>query len=39
MGAMKEYLLDHIFDFTDEELLKMGYDQEYIDYMKGRTDD
>lgn len=34
MGAVKKWLEDHISEFTDEELLDMGYEQEGIDFMR-----
>ncbi len=34
MSAIKRWLEDHISEFTDEELLEMGYGQEDIDFMK-----
>lgn len=34
MSAMKRWFEDHISDFTDEELLKDGYEQEDIDFMR-----
>ncbi len=34
MSAIKRYLEDHISEMTDEELLKAGFDQEEIDFMR-----
>jgi hypothetical protein len=34
MSMMKRWFEDHISEFTDEELLKMGYDQEEINLMR-----
>jgi len=34
MSAIKRWFEDHISDFTDEELLKDGYEQEEIDFMR-----
>lgn len=34
MSAIKRYFEDHISDFTDEELLEDGYEQENIDFMR-----
>lgn len=34
MGAMKSWFEEHISDFSDEELLKMGYEQEDIEFLR-----
>lgn len=34
MSLIKRWLEDHIAEFTDEELLAFGYDQEDIDFMR-----
>ncbi len=34
MSAMKRWFETHISEFTDEELLEMGYEQEGIDFMR-----
>ncbi len=34
MGAMKTWFEDHISEFTDEQLLDMGYNHEDIDTMR-----
>lgn len=34
MSAMKRWFEDHISDFTDEELLDMGYEQDEIDFIR-----
>lgn len=34
MSAMKRWFEEHISDFSDEELLKMGYEQEDIEFMR-----
>lgn len=34
MSAIKRWLEDHISEFTDEELLECGYEQEDINFMR-----
>lgn len=34
MSEMKKWFEDHISEFTDEELLEMGYKQEDIDFIR-----
>ena len=34
MSAIKRWFEDHISEFTNEELLEMGYEQEDIDFMR-----
>lgn len=34
MSAMKAWFEEHISEFTDEELMYMGYDQETIDELR-----
>ena len=36
MSRIKEWFLTHIDEFSDEELLKEGYSQEEIDFLKRR---
>ena len=36
MGRVKEWFLNHIHEFSDEELLKAGYSQEEINFLKNR---
>lgn len=37
MGRIKEWFLEHIDEYSDEELLDMGYSKEDIDFLKNRT--
>ncbi len=34
MGKMKEWFIDHLGDFTDEELEDMGYTKEDIEILR-----
>lgn len=34
MSAIKRWYEDHISELSDEELFKMGYDQEDIDFLR-----
>lgn len=34
MGAFKNYLVEHIDDFDDEDLLDMGYTKEDIEELR-----
>lgn len=34
MSAIKRWFEDHITELSDEELFKMGYDQEDIDFLR-----
>lgn len=34
MSAIKRWFEEHFAEFTDEELLADGYEQEEIDYMR-----
>lgn len=37
MGKVKEYFLEHIDEYSDEQLSNDGYSQEDIDFLKNRT--
>lgn len=36
MSNIKEWFLEHANEISDEELLRQGYSQDDIDFLKGR---
>lgn len=36
MSNIKEWFLEHVNEISDEELLRQGYRQDDIDFLKGR---